>query len=87
MSLSQIVEETINFIYNTAYLCQDSVFWKGFAKVGKLFDTSEATMKEIEEVLSIVQSKKAAAKEILHVPVSIKENVVEGVKEKFSKNK
>jgi len=38
-SLSQIVEEAINTIYAAAYLCLDSVFWKGFFKVNKVLDS------------------------------------------------
>lgn len=82
-SLSEIVEESVNMIYGAAYLCQDSVFWKAFFKVGKVLDTSEASRKGIDEVLAISQSKKAAAKEILSVPIDVKENVVEDFKKSF----
>lgn len=86
LSLSQIVEETINFIYGTAYFCQDSGLWRSFIRAMNAFETSDATSKGIDEVLSIVQSKPAAAKEILNVPVSLKENAKEAFKEKFSKD-
>ncbi|MBT3509872.1 MAG: hypothetical protein HN472_10075 [Nitrospina sp.] len=86
-SLSQIVEEAIHSIYNTAYLCQDSSIWKVFFKTAQFIETSEATNKGMDEVLSIVQNKKAASKEVLNVPVSIKDNAKKEFKEWLRKFK
>lgn len=84
-SLSQIVEEAIHAIYNTAYLCLDSTIWKVFFKTSQFIETSDATNKGMDDVLSIIQNKKAASKEILTVPVSIKDNAKKEFKEWFTK--
>lgn len=82
-SLSEIVEESVNIIYGAAYLCQDSAFWKAFFKVGKALETSDASKRGIDEVLAIIQTKKAAAKEILSVPVDVKKGMVDEFKKSF----
>lgn len=86
-ALGDIVEESINFIYAAAYLCQDSKFWKGFFRVGQVLDTSEASNQGINDVLNIVQKNKDIAKKLLTVPVSFRENLVKEFKRKFSKDR
>lgn len=81
-SLSEIVEEAIDLIYAAAYLGQDSRWWKWFFKAGSVFDTGEASRHGIDEALAAVQEKKAAAKEILSVPIDIKKNALEMLKGK-----
>jgi hypothetical protein len=85
-SLSQIAEETINMIYNVAFLCMDNKFWKGFFRVTKVLESSDATNHGIDEVLTIIQGKKAAAKEILKIPVSFNDQAVKAFKKKFGKD-
>jgi hypothetical protein len=85
-SLGDIVEESINIIYAAAYLCQDSKFWKGFFKVSKVLDTSEASNQGIDDVLTIIQKNKTSAKKLLKVPVNFRENLVKEFNKVFSKS-
>jgi hypothetical protein len=51
-----------------------------------VLDSSDATNLGIDEVLTIIQGKKAAAKEILKVPVSFNDQAVKAFKKKFGKD-
>ena len=72
-------------LYGAAYFCQDSWFWKGFFKVGRYIGSSGAESEGIDQVLSAIQEKKHAAKEVLTVKVDLKENAKEQVREFFSR--
>lgn len=83
-SLSKIVEESINFIYNVAYLSMNNAFWNAFIKLLKLFIGEETLKEGISETLQIAKSKKSAAKEVLTVDIDIKKKFKEQI---FGKGK
>lgn len=73
-SLSKIVEESVNFIYNAAYLCLDNVFWTAFFQLFKILGYEDGLKEGVSETLKVVKSKRSAAEEVLTVPLAIKGN-------------
>jgi hypothetical protein len=69
-SLSEIVEDSIHCNYAGAYLCQEGGFWRGFFRLNKLLNFG-AKEKGFDETLKVVDDKRAAVKEIMHVPLDI----------------
>ena len=60
------------------FYCLKDKFWITFFKATNFIETAEGTKEGINEAIGIIQEKPAAAKEILRVPVSIKEKRHEG---------
>lgn len=73
-SLSQIVEESINFLYFVAYFSQKNSFWSGFFGLFNKFLSEDALNEMVGNVLQVVKDKKSSAKEVLTVKVSFKGN-------------
>lgn len=72
-SLSVIVEDIVGFIYAALYLCQGSIFWKGFFKLYKIISMEDVLKSEINEVFKILEEKKHALREVLTVDLKVKE--------------
>ncbi len=71
-SLSQIVEDSINFIYGIAYLCMDNVFWTAYAHLFKIVTCDESMKAGVSETLEIARSRKSAVEQVLTVPLEVK---------------
>jgi len=67
-SISQIVQDSIEVNYAGVYLLQEGGFWRNLFMLNKFINFG-ARGKGFDSILKIVESKKAAMKEILNIPL------------------
>ncbi len=83
LSISGIVEDMVNFLYTVAYICQNNIFWRSFIKVVKFVSIDEKLKLEIANVLEIINDKSFDVKDVLTVPVDMKQRAKDVLKEEL----
>ena len=83
LSISGIVEDMVNFLYTVAYICQNNIFWRSFIKVVKFVSVDEKLKLEIANVLEIINDKSFDVKDVLTVPVDMKQRAKDVLKEEL----
>ncbi len=81
LSLSAIVEDMVGFLYSIAYICQNNIFWKAFIKLYQLVSVDSGLNSEITQLLKIIKDKSFDVKDVLTIPVDMKQRAKDVIKE------
>ena len=83
LSISAIVEDMVGFLYNIAYICQNNIFWKSFIKLYQLLSVDSGLNSEISQLLKIIKDKSFDVKDVLTIPVDMKQRAKDVLKEEI----
>jgi hypothetical protein len=83
LSISAIIEDMVGFLYNIAYICQNNIFWKSFIKLYQLLSVDSGLNSEISQLLKIIKDKSFDVKDVLTIPVDMKQRAKDVLKEEL----